>query len=97
VVGAGQQALVEVQRERRLGEPGPVADRERLAEDLQVGVAVTHQAAGQVGPVDVQLLQGALLGLEVGGDLVGDLGLGDVGGGQPDRGDQLGVSRSVST
>jgi hypothetical protein len=34
VVGAGQQLLVEVDGERGLGEPGPVADRERLAEDL---------------------------------------------------------------
>jgi hypothetical protein len=52
-VGAGEQALVEVQGERGLGEPWSVADRERLAEDLQVGVTVTDQAAGQVGPVNV--------------------------------------------
>jgi len=39
----------------------------------------------------VQLAEGALLGLEVGGDLVGDRRLGEVGGGHPDRRDQVGV------
>jgi hypothetical protein len=64
-VGAGQQALVEVEGERWLGEPWPVADRERLAEDLKVGVAVTDQAAGQVGPVDAQLTKPNTLGVQV--------------------------------
>ena len=83
--------MVEVQGERGLGEPWSVADRERLAEDLQVGVTVTDQAAGQIGPVDVELAEGDLLGVQVGGDLGGDLGLCDVGGGHADRTDQLGV------
>jgi hypothetical protein len=96
VVGAGEQALVEVERERGLGKPWPVADRERLAEDLQVGVAVTDQAAGQVRPVDVQLAKLNTLGVQVRLDLVGDLGLCDVGRVRPTAGTSR-VSRSVST
>ena len=95
-VGAGQQALVEVEAERGLGEPGAVADRERLAEHLQVRVAVGDQAARQIGPVDVQLAKGDLLGVQVGGDLVGDLGLWEVGGVTPTAGTSS-VSRSVRT
>lgn len=96
VVGAGEQALVEVERERGLGKPWPVAYRERLAEDLQIGVAVTDQAAGQIRPVDVQLAKLNTLGVQVRLDLVGDLGLCDVGRVSPTAGTSR-VSRSVST
>jgi hypothetical protein len=45
-VGAGQDALVEVEGERGLGEAAPAgADRERLTVDGQVGLAVADEAA----------------------------------------------------
>lgn len=91
MVGAGEQPLVEVEVERGLGEPGAVADRERLTEDGQLGAAVANQAAGSIRPVDGQLGQVNLLVGKVGGDLVGDAGLGDVGWSDPDRPDQAGV------
>jgi hypothetical protein len=91
LVGADQQLLVEVEGERGLGEPWPVADRERLAEDLQVGVAVADQAARQLRPIDVELAKRGLLSVQVRGDLVGDLGLWEIRGGHPDGTDQLGV------
>jgi integrase/recombinase XerD len=56
-----------------LGDVDWRADRERLAEDLQVLIAVLDHAAGQVGLVDVQVPERALLGGQVGGDLAGDL------------------------
>jgi hypothetical protein len=80
--------------ERGLGEPWPIADREGLAEDLQVRVAVGDQAARQIRPVDVELAKGDPLGVQVGGDLVGDLGLREVGGVTPTAGTSS-VSRSV--
>jgi hypothetical protein len=83
--GTGQLAAVEVQPKGGLGEPGSVTHREGLAEDLQVLVAVADQRAGQGGPVDVQLGQPGVLRGQVGGELVGDAGLGDVGGGDPSR------------
>jgi hypothetical protein len=75
--------LVEVQGERGLGEPGSVAHWERLAEDRKVGVAVTDQATGQIGPVQVQLAELEGLGVQVCLDLAGDLGLRHVGSGHP--------------
>lgn len=65
VVGTGDQVGVEVQGERGLGEPGPVAHRERLAEHLKILVTVADQAAGQIRPVQVQLAEPQPLGLQV--------------------------------
>jgi hypothetical protein len=78
--------------ERRLGEPATgAAHRERLAEHRKVLVTVVDQAAGQVTPVDQQLGQPHALGVQVGADLVGHLGLGEVRWGDPDGADQVGV------
>jgi hypothetical protein len=80
LVGAGQGVGGEVDGEGGLGEAAARAtDRERLAKDHQLRIAVADQAAGQIRPIDVQLAKGDVLGGQVGLDLEGDLGLRLVG------------------
>ncbi len=59
LLGTGEQAPLPVQLKGRLGEAVAIAHCPGLAIDFQVGRAVAHQAATQVGAVDVQRTQPA--------------------------------------
>src|SRR4029453_2427224 len=78
-----QFVALPIELEGSFGKIRPLTPGPRLAENGQCLAPLLHQLTGQIGPVNMQFSQRALLRCHIRFDGVGDTGLGRIGGGGP--------------